>query len=87
MDILITNWLERKGYFQYSHASNFNGNADQRNYESQDVVFTATSKNEIITDDIWICDIEFCGHYCKSDKGLFDVKDINEKINVEMVRA
>jgi hypothetical protein len=42
----------------------------------------ATSKNEILTDDIWICDSEACGHYCKSDKGLFDVKDINEKITV-----
>jgi hypothetical protein len=40
---------------QNGHASNFNGNADRRNYESQDVVFTATSKNKILTDDIWIC--------------------------------
>jgi hypothetical protein len=23
-----------------------------------------------------------CGHYCKSDKGFFDVKDFNEKITV-----
>jgi hypothetical protein len=66
-----------------SHASNFNGNTDRQNYKSQDVVFTATSKNEILTDDIWICDIGACGHYCKSEKkGLFDVKDINEKITV-----
>jgi hypothetical protein len=41
---------------QNSQARNFNGNADRRNYEPQDVVFTATSKNEILTDDIWICD-------------------------------
>jgi hypothetical protein len=46
------------------------------------VVFTATLQNEILTDDIWICDSGACGHYCKSDKGLFDVKDINEKITV-----
>jgi hypothetical protein len=44
------------------------------------VVFTATSKNEILTDDIWICDSEAYGRYCKSDKGLFEVKDINGKI-------
>jgi hypothetical protein len=62
--------------------SNFNGNADRRNYESQNVVFTVTSKNKILTDDIWICDSGAYGHYCKSDKGLFDVKDINEKITV-----
>jgi hypothetical protein len=46
------------------------------------VVSTATSKNEILTDDIWICDSGACGHYCKSDKGLFDIKDINEKMTV-----
>jgi hypothetical protein len=46
------------------------------------VVFTATSQNEILTDNIWICDSGACGHYCKSDKGLFNVKDINEKITV-----
>jgi hypothetical protein len=41
-----------------------------------------TSKNEILTVDIWICDSGACGHYCKSGEGLFDVKDINEKITV-----
>jgi hypothetical protein len=30
----------------------------------------------------FICDSGACGYYCKSDKGLFDVKDINEKIIV-----
>jgi hypothetical protein len=67
---------------QNSHASNFSGNADQRNYESQDVVFTATSKNKILMDDNWICDSGACGHYCQSDKRLFDVKGINEKMTV-----
>jgi hypothetical protein len=47
------------------------------------VVFTVTSKNKIITDDNWICDSGVCGHDCKSDKGLFDVKGIDEKITVE----
>jgi hypothetical protein len=46
------------------------------------VVFTATLQNKILTDDIWICDRGACGHYYKSDKGLFDVKDINQKINI-----
>jgi hypothetical protein len=46
------------------------------------VGFMATLKNKILTDDIWICDIGACGHYCKSDKDLFDVKDINKKITV-----
>jgi hypothetical protein len=53
------------------HASNFNGNAERQNYESQDVVFKATSHNEILKDDIWICDSGACGHYCNSDKWLF----------------
>jgi hypothetical protein len=72
----------KKKEAQNGHASNFNGNAGRRNYESQEVVFTATSKNKILTDDIWICDSGACGHYCKSDKGLLDVKHISEKITV-----
>jgi hypothetical protein len=40
-----------------------------------------TLKSEILTDDIWICDSGACGHYCKSHKVLFDVEDINKKIN------
>jgi hypothetical protein len=67
---------------QNGHASNFNSNTDRRNYESRDVVFTATLKNKILTDDIWICESGAWGYYCKSHKGLFDVKDINEKITV-----
>jgi hypothetical protein len=46
----------KKKEAQNRHASDFNGNADSRNYESKDVVFTATSQNEILTDDTWICD-------------------------------
>jgi hypothetical protein len=42
----------KKKEAQNGHASNLNGNADRRNYESQDVVFTVTLKNEILTDDI-----------------------------------
>jgi hypothetical protein len=46
------------------------------------VIFMATLRNEILTNDIWICDSGVCGLYCKSDIGLFDFKDINEKITV-----
>jgi hypothetical protein len=46
------------------------------------VIFTVTLQKEILTDYTWICDNGSCGHYCKSDKGLFDVKDINRKITV-----
>jgi hypothetical protein len=46
------------------------------------VVCTVTLMNEILKDDICICDSGACGHYCKLDKDLFDVKDINEKITV-----
>jgi hypothetical protein len=52
----------KKKEAQNSHSSNFNGNADRRNYESQDVVFTATSKNEISTNDTSICDSGASGH-------------------------
>jgi hypothetical protein len=70
-----------------SHASNFNGNSDQQNYNSQDVVFTATLKNKILTDEIRIYDSGSCGHDCKSINGLFDVKDIHERITMVRVRA
>jgi hypothetical protein len=46
------------------------------------VDFTATSKNEILTDDICLSDSGACGKYFKSDEGLLDVKDINENITV-----
>jgi hypothetical protein len=72
----------KKKESQNNHASHFNGNADRRNYESQNVVFTVISKNKILTNDNWICDSNACGNYCKSDKDLFDVKDINDKITV-----
>jgi hypothetical protein len=58
----------KKKEAQNGHASNFNGNADRRNYMSQDVVITATSKNEIITGDIWICDSGAYGYYCNQIK-------------------
>jgi hypothetical protein len=62
---------------QNGHTSNIKGNADRRNYESQDVFFTPTLKNKILSDGNWICDIGACGNYCMSNKDLFDVKDIN----------
>jgi hypothetical protein len=72
----------KKKEAQNGHVSNFNDNADRRNCESQDAVFMETLKNEILTGDNWICESGACGQNCKSDKGLFDVKDINEKITV-----
>jgi hypothetical protein len=46
------------------------------------VAFTATTKNGALSNDIWICDIGACGHYCKSLDGMFNLKDIKEKITV-----
>jgi hypothetical protein len=43
-------------------------------------VFTASSKNGTLTDDIWICDSAAYGHYCKSTEGMFNMIDIYEKI-------
>jgi Reverse transcriptase (RNA-dependent DNA polymerase) len=63
-------------------SNNNNGNSDRENFDSQDMVFAATSKTEKFTNDIWICDSGACCHYCISDEGLFDVKDIHESIKV-----
>jgi hypothetical protein len=57
-------------------------NRDRGNYVSQDVVFATTAKNEMFTEDIWICDSRACGHYCKSTKGLFNIVEINKSITV-----
>ena len=65
-----------------NNPSSNNGNVNRPNYESQDVVFTATSKNGTLSDDIWICDSGACGHYCKSIEGMFNLKDIAETITV-----
>jgi len=46
------------------------------------MVFTATSDAEKFEDDIWICDSGASSHYCSSDRGMFDVKNINENICV-----
>jgi hypothetical protein len=46
------------------------------------VIFTATLKKKIQTDDFWICDSGACGHYYKSDKDLSYVKDINQNITL-----
>jgi hypothetical protein len=59
-----------------------NSNLDRQNFESQDMVFAATSDAEEFNDDIWICESGASSHYCVSDKGMFDVKHIDEKIRV-----
>jgi hypothetical protein len=46
------------------------------------VLFAATAKNEMFTEDIWICDSGACGHYCNSTKGLFNIEEINKSITV-----
>jgi hypothetical protein len=59
-----------------------NSNRNRENFESQDMVFAATSDAEKFDDDIWICDSGASSHYCVSDRGMFDVRDIDEKIRV-----
>ena len=46
------------------------------------MAFTATSENEDLTSDIWICDSGACGHYCNFKEGLFDTREINEEITI-----
>jgi hypothetical protein len=43
------------------------------------MVFAATSDAEEFDDDIWICDSGASSHYCVSDRGMFDVRNIDEK--------
>ena len=73
--------LKKKEVRNNNH-SNYSGNNNPQNYESQDVVFTAASKNGTLSSDIWICDSGAFGHYCKLIEGIFDVKYIEEKITV-----
>jgi hypothetical protein len=74
--------LKQKEAQNNNNPSNYNGSDNRQNYESQDVLFTATSKNGTLSDDIWICDSGACGHFCKSTEGMFNMSDIDEKITV-----
>jgi hypothetical protein len=80
---------DKKDYFKLkkkdsrsNNASLNNGHADRPNFDSQDVVFAATSSEERISEDIWICDSGASGHYSMSIDGMFNVKDIDEKVTV-----
>ena len=42
------------------------------------MVFAAILNTENFTDDIYIYDSGACGHYCISNKGMFNVKEISE---------
>jgi hypothetical protein len=69
--------------YSYNQAGNNNkSKSDREYYDSQDLVFAATSINERFTDDIWICDSGACEHYCTSSKGLFNVREIKQCITV-----
>jgi hypothetical protein len=59
-----------------------NSNSDQESNESKEMVFAVTSDAEKFDDDIWICDSGASSHYCALESGMFDVRDINEKIGV-----
>jgi hypothetical protein len=72
----------KKKESQNNNPRNYNYSGNRQDYESQDVVFTATLKNGTLSNDIWICDSGACGHHCKSTKGMFNMSDIDEKIAV-----
>ena len=46
------------------------------------VVFNSVSENSEFSENIWIGDSGASCHYYNSDQGLFDVKDISERIMV-----
>jgi hypothetical protein len=55
---------QKDSRYGHTQASNKNrGNCDRENYDSQDLVFVAISKNENYKEDICTCDSIACGHY------------------------
>jgi hypothetical protein len=46
------------------------------------VVFNSMSEGSEFLDIIWIGDSGASCHYCNSDKGLFDIKEVSESITV-----
>jgi hypothetical protein len=74
--------LKTKEARNNNNPSNYSDSGNRQNYESKDVVFTATSKNGTLRNDVWICDSGACGHYCKSTEGMFNVSDIDDKITI-----
>ena len=42
----------------------------------------AISGAEKFDDDVWICDSGASSRYCVSDRGMFDVREINENFRV-----
>jgi hypothetical protein len=70
---------------RYDHnqsSNNNNGKPDRENCNSQDMIFTAFSKNENFTEYIWICDSGACRYYYNSSKGLFKTEEIKASITV-----
>jgi hypothetical protein len=65
-----------------NNASMNNGHAYRPNFHSQDVVLAATSSEERIREDIWICDSGVSGRYSMSIDGMFNILDIDEKVTV-----
>jgi Zinc knuckle len=55
-------------------SSNNNGNCDRGSHDSQDVVLATTAKNEMFTEDNWICDSGACGYYCNSTRACSILK-------------
>jgi hypothetical protein len=65
-----------------NNASTNNGHTNRPNFDSQDVVFVATSSEKRISKDIWICDGGASGHYSMSINGMFNIQDIDENVTV-----
>jgi hypothetical protein len=79
--------LKRKNSQLNNTNNNSSGNGNDSNrgreiFESQDMVFAATLDAENFDDDMWIYDSSASSLYCVSDRHMFDVRDIDEKIRV-----
>jgi gag-polypeptide of LTR copia-type len=72
----------KKKNSRVNHASTNNGYTDWPNFDSRDVIFTATASYKRINEDIWICDSGASEYYCMSIDGMFNVQDIDEKVTV-----
>jgi hypothetical protein len=65
--------------------ANGNGNNNVRTGVAEttaDVVFTSVPENSYFLENIWIGDSGASCHYCNNDLGLFDVRDVSERIKV-----
>jgi hypothetical protein len=67
-----------------------NENQDEQSFDSNNVALPSTSMKNNFVSNIWICDSEACGHYCRFVDVLTDTREIDEVITIgngDLMRA